>query len=97
MTDLLAKDLWPGMYVGMPDPEGVLCSTRSQILAVKISELRERSVENSNDVTSKTQVWVRYVDTACLGTYKERWFKPTDKLDRLFGPKFEANTQWPKV
>lgn len=88
MDNLVAKDLWPGMYIGMPDPDGVLCSTPAKVVEVKITETRERNTENPREVLSKSFVLVKYIDRTCLDKAKpkERWFKPTDKVERSFGP-----------
>jgi hypothetical protein len=81
---VLAKDLWPGMVIGLPDPEGIKSSIRVQVLDVEIIERRNRPSEKHMKICSKTEVKVLCKDDDS-GIHK-RTFIPTEALERLFGP-----------
>ena len=82
-----AKDLWPGMIVAVPDPEGIKAPTCIQVLTVTIVEVRRCCGDHLKypHVGSTTEI---RVDGTTLEN--ERITRslpcPDYQLPRLFGP-----------
>ena len=82
-----AKDLWPGMTVAVPDPEGTKAPTCIQVLTVTIIEVRECNDKHLKfpQVGSKTEIRVDGVTLE--GELITRFLPcPDYQLPRLFGP-----------
>lgn len=86
------KDLWPGMMVGLPDPEGILCDTLVQVLRVDITESRDTSTSKGfSQVTVQKSYAITYGnERGITGTHTFTGRDGSLQLRRYFGPAITA-------